>query len=141
MRPVLPAEGRPTTLAERAALSLEVLAAYAFVRRELSRREFPDAVAAVRGTPARVQAGGDAAALGRRLGAAAIRVLRVLPTDSRCLMRSLVLLRLLARRGIDAQLVLGVRGAGDFAAHAWVEHEHVALLATGGGAFDRLVEL
>ena len=37
---------------------------------------------------------------GRRLGHAVARTLRVLPADSRCLMQSLVLTRLLARRGI-----------------------------------------
>jgi len=45
------------------------------------------------------------------------------PTPS-CLTRSLVLCRLLVRRGVDAQLVLGVdtRG-GRLAAHAWVEQD------------------
>ena len=44
------------------------------------------------------------------------------PTPS-CLTRSLVLCRLLVRRGVDAHLVLGVDARhGQFAAHAWVEH-------------------
>jgi len=41
-----------------------------------------------------------------------------------CLARALVLCRLLLRRGLDAELVLGVEaGGGRLAAHAWVEHE------------------
>jgi hypothetical protein len=70
-----------------------------------------------------------------------VHTLSVLPTDSRCLMRSLVLTSLLARRGIDSTFVLGVRGEGDFAAHAWVEHATVPLLAPGGSEFKRLVEI
>ena len=45
-----------------------------------------------------------------------------------CLERSLVLWRLLARLGIASQLRIGVRKTGDkFEAHAWVEHEGVAI--------------
>lgn len=38
-----------------------------------------------------------------------------------CLPRSIVLQRLLARRGVAAELRLGVATDGAFAAHAWVE--------------------
>ena len=77
---------------------------------------------------------------------AVARTLRLLPTDSRCLMRSLVLSALLARRGIDSSLVIGVRTAEAFGAHAWVEHEGRPLLPTGASAsgaapFHRLVEV
>lgn len=60
-----------------------------------------------------------------RLGRAVMLVLSRLPTDRRCLVRSLVLSSMLARRGIPARLVLGVRPTTDepFLAHAWVEHE------------------
>lgn len=48
------------------------------------------------------------------------RVARI--TRSRCLARSLVLQRLLARQGIAAEVRIGVRkDAGTLAAHAWVE--------------------
>ena len=41
-----------------------------------------------------------------------------------CLTRALVLCRLLVRRGVGAELVLGVHTRnGRFAAHAWVEHD------------------
>jgi hypothetical protein len=44
---------------------------------------------------------------------------------ARCLGRSLVLWALLRRRGIDAELLIGTRGAieGTLPAHAWVEVE------------------
>lgn len=58
---------------------------------------------------------------GRRLGHVVVRVVRFLPGDTRCLARSLVLLRMLARRGVGATLVIGVRPSPDFGAHAWVE--------------------
>jgi len=84
----------------------------------------------------------QAAALAIRLGKAVVRTLMLLPTDSRCLIRSLVLLRLLARRGIESTLVIGVRYEDQpFAAHAWIEHQQIPLLATGGGSFARLLEI
>jgi hypothetical protein len=47
---------------------------------------------------------------------------RNLPWRTRCLERSLALAALLRRRGIPAELRLGVRGAGaSMEAHAWVE--------------------
>jgi hypothetical protein len=50
------------------------------------------------------------------------------PISSTCLERSLTLWWLLARQGIAAQLRIGVRKDGEkFAAHAWVEHEGVAV--------------
>jgi hypothetical protein len=63
------------------------------------------------------------------------------PGDTRCLARSLVLTRLLARRGIPAKLVIGARGGPDFLAHAWVEHSGEPVLSPGDGSFGRLVEL
>jgi hypothetical protein len=48
------------------------------------------------------------------------------PVD--CLVRSLVVVRLLRRRGIAAEFRLGVRTlTGRFEAHAWVEHGGVPL--------------
>jgi hypothetical protein len=126
----------------RAALALEILAAYASVRWRLWRaRDFPEALAAVRSVPARRPADADARALARGLGRAVVRTLTPLPADSRCLVRSLVLLRLLARRDVAARLVLGVTPGERFAAHAWVEQDGVPVLATGGERFHRLAEL
>ena len=61
--------------------------------------------------------------------------------DSRCLMQSVVLVAMLARRGAEASLVIGVRPGVDFGAHAWVELAGRALLPTFGDDFARLVEL
>ena len=52
---------------------------------------------------------------------AAQRVYRVLPFNHTCLRESLVLLALLYRRGVDAELCIGVKKSGiELAAHAWV---------------------
>jgi hypothetical protein len=77
---------------------------------------------------------------GLRLGHAVIRTLTPLPADSRCLFRSLVLTKLLARRGIGGTVVLAVR-PDPFAAHAWVELDGNPLLPPGEEGFERLAEL
>ena len=76
-----------------------------------------------------------------RLGRAVVRTMAFLPGDTRCLRRSLVLTRLLARRGIPGRLVIGARTRPEFLAHAWVELDGVPMLATDADAFGRLVEL
>lgn len=78
-------------------------------------------------------------AVARRLGRAVTRTLRLLPTDSRCLIRSLVLTRMLTRRSIPHTLVIGVRNEAGFEAHAWVEHGGMPILPAG--AYTRLTEL
>jgi len=66
----------------------------------------------------------EAQAIGRLVHAAANRN----PFRPNCLARSLVLCRLLRLRGLAAELRIGVAApAGAFAAHAWVEHDGVAL--------------
>jgi len=77
----------------------------------------------------------------RRLGWVVARTLTLMPGDTRCLVRSLVLTRLLARRGIPSTLVIGARAAPDFLAHAWVECEGQPVLSPGDGSLGRLVEL
>lgn len=77
-----------------------------------------------------------------RVGRTVARTLDLLPTDSSCLVRSTVLVRLLLRRGIESSLVIAVGGDGDsFIAHAWVEHHGVPLLNPGRDDLTRLVEL
>jgi hypothetical protein len=124
----------------KAALAAEILLTYVRVRWLLPRTDLRRAVAALKGasTPG---APADPVDAGRRLGRAVVRTLGVLPTDSRCLMRSLVLTALLARRGIEPRLVVGVRPGETLLAHAWVEHGGQALLDPGGGRFERLLEL
>jgi hypothetical protein len=48
---------------------------------------------------------------------------------------------LLARRGVAATLVIGVRPGAEFAAHAWVEREGRPLLPGGEPEYKRITEL
>jgi hypothetical protein len=125
----------------RPALVIEILLAYGAARRAL-RRPLPEAVAALRAVPATQRSHlGVSPAEGRRLGAAVMRVLRLLPVDDRCLVRSLTLVRLLSRRGLPATVVIGVRTDPEFAAHAWVEMEGAPVIPDGAGEFTRLMEV
>jgi len=128
---------------EKAALGLEIVVAYARARRELRRAPIEQVVECLR-----PQGPGEASPPGaaereeaRSLGWVVVRTLRFLPGDTRCLCRSLVLLQLLARRGIEARLVIGVRTRPDFLGHAWVECGGVPVLSPLDGSFGRLVEL
>jgi hypothetical protein len=75
-----------------------------------------------------------------RLGRVVEKSLERLPGDTRCLTRSVVLVRMLARRGVRSNLVIGVRPAPTFAAHAWVELSGNPLLSPIEYAEGRLVE-
>ncbi len=129
----------------KARLVLEILAMYVRVRRLLRRGDLPDVVAELSagGWPGEAVAldGPAASTYGAHLGRATMRTLALLPTDSRCLVRSLVLIGLLSRRGIPASLVIGVRAGPTFGAHAWVEHGHRPLLPAGGDEYERLTAL
>jgi hypothetical protein len=134
---------RPAPVATKAALAAEVLAAYARVRLLLARRPLPETLKALRGcdaSPALRETHEGMPWVGLRLAQVAIRTLEPLPTDSRCLMRSLVVLRMLARRGIDSRLVIGVQPGTTFQAHAWLEHDGGALLDPGSADFKRILE-
>ena len=76
-----------------------------------------------------------------RFARAVQRTLRVVPLDGRCLMQSLVLTAVLARRGIDTKLLIGVNQGGEFEAHAWVEYCGRALLPDSQGEYHMLAEL
>jgi hypothetical protein len=133
----------PLSPAARARLAAEIVAAYLQARRELRRAPIEAALAALRSDgslPALTQ-GPHALTEARRLGWAVARTLKLMPGDTRCLARSLVLTRLLARRGIPAKLVIGARADPDFLAHAWVEYDGQPVLSPGDGSFARLVEL
>jgi hypothetical protein len=128
---------------ERAALGLEIVIAYARARRELQRVPIEQVVERLRplGPPAASPPGAVEREEARSLGWVVVRALRFLPGDTRCLRRSLVLLQLLARRGIAARLVIGVRTRPGFLAHAWVECGGDPVLSPLDGSFGRLVEL
>lgn len=75
-----------------------------------------------------------------RLAHATGRVLERLPSDSRCLFRSLTLMCMLERRGIAQTLVVAVRPQ-PFGAHAWVEVSGRAVLQEADPGYERLLEL
>jgi len=125
---------------ERLGLVAEVVVTYLVVRRQVRRHDLPRAVAALReGRGSRCLAVVDREP--QSLAAAAERVVARIPGDSRCLMRSLVVVAMLARRGVHVRLVLAARPTPEFAAHAWVERDGDPLLPTRGFGDARLAEL
>jgi hypothetical protein len=138
-------DGTALSPLQKAGLAGEILSTYSRVRWLLWRRDLPATVSVLRQYP-----GGRASAErssrraywhARRLGRAASRTLSLLPTDSRCLARSLVLLAMLARRRVETRLVIGTRQGPAFAAHAWVELAGVPLLDPGASEYERLAEM
>ena len=123
--------------ARKLVLAAEILRSYVRVRLTLRRSDFQSAVVALRSPDSPVSDGADA----ERLSRAVSRTLRLLPTDSRCLMQSLVLTDVLARRGIASSLVIGVTPGPEFAAHAWIEAGGRPLLPALEEVYERLVEL
>ena len=119
----------------------EIVCAYGLARWRLMRGDLPQALAHLRADSHGPPAGPEGAHVAARLASASRRTLELIPADSRCLMRSLVLTRLLARRGIETSLVVAVRVEGGFGAHAWVELDGQPLLAPAAPPFERLVEL
>jgi Transglutaminase-like superfamily len=127
---------------ERLRLLGEIFASYAHARWLLLRGDLPSAVAGVRARAAR-RSSPNALVNDdpRRLVSISIRVLQRIPFDSRCLMRSLVVLGMLARRGVETRLVIGVELESGFAAHAWLERDGIAVLPAGSFASGRLTAL
>lgn len=146
-KPILPRDHERLAPWQRLALSTEILWSYLAVRWAMRSEDLPAALARLRTTssgPRDPALGGDAEAddlAARRIGYAVMAILRRLPTDGRCLMQSLVLTRLLARRSLPSSVVIGVSSAPEFSAHAWVEFAGRPLLPAYGPAFSRLVEL
>lgn len=131
------------TIVEKLRLTGEIVSTYARVRWLVARHSLPDVLAQLRATDQpRASSVPTMSAFNKwRLANAIVRVLRRLPTDSRCLMRSLVVLRMLHRRGVSSSLVIGVKTEPEFAAHAWIEESGEALLPTGGDAIHPLTTL
>lgn len=141
----MPATRRLTPV-ERLRLAAEIVGAYLEARRALRRTPISAVVSTLRSQAPPYPVAETAPAEhtldeARRLGRAVARTLALVPGDTRCLVRSLVLTRMLARRGIPAKLVIGARAAPDFLAHAWVEYRSDPVLSPGDGSFGRLVEL
>lgn len=128
---------------ERARLGTEILTTYVWVRWILHAKEPIDAVRKLRSHArrhdVRPEPGTDLV-IGWRLAHAVSATLRPLPTDVRCLFRSLTLLTLLERRGLHPQLIIGVRPR-PFAAHAWIELHGQPLLPGADADHERLAEL
>jgi len=127
-------------------LAGEILSVYLRVRWLMRRHDIRTVVAAVRVScqcaPVGVEPGSlESRLVAVRLGVAVRRTLSVLPTDSRCLVQSLVLSRLLSTRSISSTLVIGARAEPRFDAHAWVEHEGVPVLPPLGFDELQLVEI
>lgn len=144
----------PLGVAAKVFLVAEVVAAHTRARAALRREsDIRNALRALRGNPtgAAGQPQSEVVvprrlAVALRMGRAVARTLRYVPGDTRCLAQSLTLIQMLSRRGIEAELILGVRpgaaSAGDeFVAHAWVEVGAIAVLPSGDGEYDRLVTL
>ena len=124
----------------------EILGVYTATRWRLPRGDIREVAAASRTVLERTPAvapprGQDSWDVAAHLGWAVYRTLRVLPTDSRCLVQSLVLSRMLAARGIQSTLVIGAHSQPQFTAHAWVEHEGRPVLPPRGYQDSRLIEL
>lgn len=124
----------------------EILGVYAATRRRMPRGDIRHIAGASRALlqrtpPTQPPAGQDSWDVAAHLGRAVYRTLRVLPTDSRCLVQSLVLSRMLSARGIASTLVIGARSRLGFEAHAWVEHDGRPVLPPRGFQDSRLVEL
>ena len=132
---------RRLPIADKVRLVAEIVGTYVRARRRMRHADIRDVVGELR-TWAQRRGGRPAPTMNDalRLGRAVHKTLGPLPFDSRCLVQSLVLTSLLARRGVTGTLVIGVRPGDDFAAHAWVELDGIALLAPGF-EFARLAEL
>jgi hypothetical protein len=115
---------------------IEILALYARARRDLRR----GGLAGSLGSMPRPAERDHQRALAQRLGRAVNRTLSALPWDPPCLVRAVVLARMLARRNVGSKVVLGVQLKRDFTAHAWVEHRGLPLLPAGDYGRGRLAE-
>jgi hypothetical protein len=133
-------------------LAVEITVTYVQAHRWLRRAQITETVALARLSPrlkdTTTTAGAwnadpspQAAQLGIRLGKVIQRIFRLLPGDTRCLTRSIVLMRMLARRHVETRLVIGVRAAPSFGAHAWIEHTGRPLLDPIEPDGQRLIEL
>lgn len=125
----------------RVRLIAEISSLYALTRWSLRRNDLPATVQKLRARGERLAARPAPVDDPKRLVGITISVLTRVPADSRCLIRSLVVLGLLARRGVETRLVIGVNLDAGFTAHAWVERRGVALLSPESFGHGRLLTL
>jgi hypothetical protein len=144
MRAATPRDLDRLSLWAKARLSSEVVSTYLRVRWAMRGDDAEEAVRRIRqragGYPVEFDAQGEELVAAWRLARATRRVLLSLPSDTRCLFRSLTLMSMLERRGIPQQLVIAVRPQ-PFAAHAWIEVEGQAVLSDADPGYERLLEI
>ena len=128
--------------AQRLKIVAEVVSIYPMVRWALTHSELEAAVArARRGAPVRDSYPPQQRDAAHRLAWIVEAILDRLPGDTRCLTRTLVLTRVLSRRGIGCRVVLGVRVAPEFGSHAWPELAGRPLMTPIEPGGQRLLEL
>ena len=103
-------------------LFFEVLTIALAIEFALRRRSFERLVSDTTGR--RSRAGGAPDVPNQRIERAIRAAYRVLPFERTCLKHALIFCRVRQRRGLSAELRIGVqKHEGVFAAHAWVEDE------------------
>jgi hypothetical protein len=129
----------PLSTALKVRLTAEILRTYVTVRWQMRNEDVRVVLTRLRAScPSATQRDRP---LARRLARAVARTLTFVPTDNRCLVRSLVLDSLLTRRSLQSVVVIAARTEPEFAAHAWVEHDETPLLPPGSERYKRLLEL
>ena len=116
-RAAAPPDNEPVSIVGRVRLLVRVWALAVRIQLSLRRHPLPVVVAGLEGSAA-----GSSRAPVALLSRAVSRGLRVGPWRPRCLLRSLVLYRMLREQGDTAELIIGLKGhAITSDAHAWVE--------------------
>lgn len=121
---------------DRLRLALAVIRDYLVVRRQLATAALPQAIAMAGAVPLSPGAHWPV----RRLSRAVDHCLLIGPVRARCLVRAMVLYRLLRRQGYRPQVVIGLPPSPDEPdAHAWVELDgHDVGPAPGRSGHDEL---
>jgi hypothetical protein len=141
-----PVAARRISPAEKLALVPEVLRSYRRARREIGRSDLPTTLSKLRGATGKTAYSEADHLVCNQMAGAVMKTLWLIPTRSRCLMQSLTLTEMLARRDIGSSLVIGVRSGdipdpGDFVAHAWVEYHGNPVLPVQSRRYERLTEV
>jgi Transglutaminase-like superfamily len=147
VKPVTPLTLDRLAPGKQVRLAAEVLRAYARVRWVMRNDDAERAVTRLRlethglvQTP-ELESDVDRQVLSAwRLAQASGRVLKHLPSDSRCLFHSLTVMCMLERRGISQTLVIAVQPR-PFGAHAWLEVDGRPILPEADHGYERLLEL
>ena len=133
---------QPLPLRPKVRVALEIAVTFVVVRWRMRRQGDVEKLTGVlRPGPPETIVDPDTVRRAKRLGNLVVKMMRILPGDTRCLARSLVLIRLLVRRGIAARLVIGVHPGPMFGAHAWVELGGEPLMVPIERGGQRLLEV